>query len=405
MRRLLRYAVWVCSCCFSAAAYAGGHAALIEIDGPIGPATSGYFQKAQAQAAESGASVIVLRLDTPGGLDTAMRDIVKAILASPVPVACWVGPGGARAASAGTYILYACQIAAMAPATNLGAATPVPLEGSWPMSKIRKPQEGEEHSPGKDKAGPADEPATEPEDAMGRKVLNDAVAYIRALAQQRDRNADWAEKAVREGASLPAEKALQLHVVDLIADDVPALLKAIDGRSVTLAAGAVKLHTVGLPVEKIEPGWRMRLLSVITHPTVAYVLMLIGIYGLLLEGYHPGAVLPGVAGTICLLLALYAFQVLPVNFVGLGLILLGVALMIAEALAPTFGVLGFGGITSFVLGSVLLMDMDVPGYGMNIGLIAGIAVSAAALIGLTLYLLWCARRAPVVTGCDALAGE
>ena len=409
MRRLLRQMLWLGCCGFCAAAWGDEHAALIEIDGPIGPATSGYFQKAHAQALESGASIIVLRLDTPGGLDTAMRDIIKTILASPLPVACLVGPGGARAASAGTYILYACQIAAMAPATNLGAATPVPIGGTWPMGKGKKGDE-EKNEDGKNKKEKKAEDsagaiADVPDDAMGRKVVNDAVAYIRSLAEKRGRNADWAEKAVREGASLSAEKALEMHVVDLLAADVPDLLKKIDGRSVSVAAGDVKLKTAALPVEKIEPDWRMLLLGVITNPTLAYILMLVGIYGLLLEGYHPGAVLPGVTGAICLLLALYAFQVLPVNYVGLGLILLGVALMVAEALAPSFGVLGFGGITAFVLGSILLMDIDVPGYGVDLGLIAGIAVSAAALMGLTLFLLWRARRAPVVTGSDALVGQ
>lgn len=409
MKRVLRWMLLVCSGWFCAAAVAGEHAALIEINGPIGPATSGYFQKAHAQALESGASLIVLRLDTPGGLDAAMRDIIKTLLASPLPVACYVGPSGARAASAGTYILYACQIAAMAPATNLGAATPVPIGGTWPMSKDKKTEDEDKNPKGKKKAVTPEDlaaiPGDVPTDAMGKKVLSDAVAYIRSLAEKRGRNADWAEQAVREGASLSAQKALALHVIDLIAEDVPDLLKKIDGRRVTVASGEVMLKTASLPVEKIEPDWRMLLLGVITNPTLAYILMLVGIYGLLLEGYHPGAVLPGVTGAICLLLALYAFQILPVNYVGLGLILFGVALMIAEALAPTFGVLGFGGITAFVFGSILLMDIDVPGYGVNQGLIAGIALSAAALMGLTLYLLWRARRAPVVTGSDALVGQ
>ena len=377
-----------------------GAAALIRIDGAIGPATSGYFEKAHRRAVESGSSLVVLQIDTPGGLDTAMRDIIKVILNSPVPVACFVAPGGARAASAGTYILYACHVSAMAPATNLGAATPVPVGGSAPLPGMPEKPEA-----GKDKDGDKAEPAKPPADAMQTKVVNDAVAYIRSLAEKRGRNADWAERAVREGASLSADRALEQKVIDLIANDVDDLLKKIDGRAVATTTGELTLKTAGLAVEKIEPDWRMGFLSIITNPTVAYVLLLIGIYGLLLEGYHPGAILPGTVGAICLLLALYAFQVLPVNYVGLALILLGVVLMIAEAFAPSFGVLGVGGLAAFVFGSILLMDIEVPGYGVNRGIIFGIAAAGGAIFGLTLYLLWRARQAPVVTGDRTLIGH
>lgn len=387
------------------AAAGAAHVALIEIDGPIGPATATHFEKAQARALETGAAAVVLRLDTPGGLDSAMRDIIKRVLASPVPVIGWVGPRGARAASAGTYILYATHLAAMAPATNLGAATPIPVGGSWPLPERDEPQR-----PGTADEAPADEaqPASEPvavKDAAQTKALNDAVAYIRSLAEQRGRNADWAETAVREGASLSARQAQERGVVELVAADLDALLEAADGRVVVTAAGDRRLATAAATVERFAPGWRIELLAVLTNPTVAYVLMLIGIYGLLLEGYNPGAILPGVAGAICLLLALYAFQLLPVNYVGLGLILLGIALMIAEATVPSFGVLGIGGVVAFVLGSVLLMDVDVPGYAVNRGVILGIAVSAASVLGATLYLLWRSRRARVVTGEGGMLGQ
>jgi membrane-bound serine protease (ClpP class) len=365
-------------------------AALLDIRGPIGPATSGYFEKALGRAQTAGAAVVILRLDTPGGLDGPMRDIVKAILASPVPVVGYVAPDGARAASAGTYILYACHIAAMAPATNLGAATPIPVGGSWPL-------------PGKSQ--PSDQHTRAPEDAEASKAVNDAVAYIRGLAEKRRRNAEWAQAAVREAASLTAEEALKLKVVDLVADSVPALLTQLEGRKVQTIAGDVVLHTAGARVVRIAPDWRMRILGVLTNPTIAYALLLIGIYGLLLEGYHPGAVLPGVTGGIALLLALYAFQLLPVNFAGLALIALGVALLIAEMSAPTFGALGLGGIVAFVLGSLLLFDTDVPGFGVNLGVIAGLALSAALVLLLTLYLIYRARRAPVVTGGPAMIGE
>lgn len=402
-----------CLCCalaFAALAQSprGEHAALIDIQGPIGPATSAYYEKASDEAVDNGARLILLRIDTPGGLDTAMRDIIKSILASPVPVVAYVAPGGARAASAGTYILYASHVAAMAPATNLGAATPVPAMGGGFGDGGTSPKpsdDGDEGEGGADDEQSSSPPAEAPKSAMEKKVVNDAVAYIRGLAEKRGRNADWAEQAVRDGVSLSAGAALEQQVVDLIADDLDELLEMVDGREVETVHGPVTIESAGLAVERYEPGWRFEFLSVLTNPTVAYILMMAGIYGLLLEGYSPGAVVPGVVGAICLLLALFAFQVLPVNYVGLGLILLGVILMVAEAMAPSFGVLGFGGIVAFIVGSILLMDIDVPGYGVNLGVIGGIAsVSVAAMAG-TLYLLWRSRRAPVSTGDPLLLGH
>ncbi len=374
-------------------------AALIELSGPIGPATAGYFHNAQGEAVVAGDDVIVLRLDTPGGLESAMRDIIKDILASPIPVVAWVGPNGARAASAGTYILYAAQLAAMAPATNLGAATPIPLGGSWPVPGS---EPADKHGSDEKSAAASSAPSG---DAEERKAVNDAVAYIHALAELRGRNADWAESAVRGAASLSAQQALRLNVIDVLADDLPDLLRKADGRQVRTASGTVALRTMGATITALSPGWRMQVLSALTNPTLAYVLLLIGIYGLMLEGFHPGAILPGVIGGIALLLALYAFQMLPVHFAGLALIVLGVALLVAEVHAPTFGVLGFGGVIAFVLGSVLLLDTDVPGFGVNIGVIVGIALGAVGVLGLTLYLILRARRAPVVTGRDAVVGE
>jgi membrane-bound serine protease (ClpP class) len=352
-------------------------------------------------------------MDTPGGLDSAMRDIIRNILSSPVPVIGYVAPGGARAASAGTYILYATHVAAMAPATNLGAATPIPIGGSWPGPKPGKRGDGDQdqgqdqdaHGKPGGKKPVAQTPPAPQTDAGEMKAVNDAVAYIRGLAEKRGRNADWAEQAVRSAASISAEQALKLKVVDLIADDVPALLQQIDGRTVETAAGRKVLHTAGAAIDRFTPDWRMQILAVLTNPTVAYVLLLVGIYGLLLEGYHPGAILPGVTGGIALLLALYALQMLPVNYAGLLLILLGVALLVAETYATTFGALGFGGIVAFVLGSVLLMDTDVPGFGVNLGVIAGMALSAALLLALILFLVLRARRAPVVTGSQGLVGQ
>jgi membrane-bound serine protease (ClpP class) len=379
-----------------------GSAVLIEVDGPIGPATSAFVANGLEIARKRDAPVAILQIDTPGGLDGAMRDIIKDILASPVPVIGFVAPEGARAASAGTYILYATHVAAMAPATNLGAATPVPLGGERPG-----PEPDRADPPAADDgndAVPANEPQDAPADAMKSKVVNDAVAYIRSLAERRGRNADWAERAVREAASLSAEEALELGVIDLVTPSVGTLLAAVDGRTVELPDGERTLATAGIGFERLEPDWRTEILQIITNPQVALLLVFVGIYGLLFEGYNPGAILPGVVGAISLLLAAYALQILPVNYAGLALIGLGVALMIAEVFAPSFGVLGLGGIAAFVVGAVFLMDTDVPGFGIPIA-----TVTAMALVGglLVFAIVWVAARSrlrPVVSGMEQLLG-
>lgn len=376
---------------------AGGPSVLLDMDGPIGPATSDYVTRGLETAAERDATLVILRMDTPGGLDSSMREMIKAILASPVPVVGYVAPSGARAASAGTYIMYASQVAAMAPGTNLGAATPVriggpqmpPLSPDGPAGK----DDGDEGKDGKDAA-----PKPQPRSASERKIENDARAYIRGLAQLRGRNVEWAEKAVTEAASLSAEEALRQNVIDLIAADIPDLLAKLDGREVTVQGKSRRLETSGLAVTPIAADWRTEFLAIITNPNVAYILMLIGIYGLLFEFYSPGLVGPGVIGGICLLLALYAFQVLPVSYTGLALTLLGVALMAAEAFLPSFGILGIGGLTAFVIGSIMLMDTDVPGFTIAWQLVGSIAVVAGGVLLLVLTLLTRSRRRAVVSG-------
>ena len=380
----------------------GEHAALIRIEGAIGPATSQYFERARQAALEGGAQLIIVQIDTPGGLDGAMRDIIKHILDTPVPVVGWVGPSGARAASAGTYLMMATHVAAMAPGTNLGSATPVPVGGSMPVPKTpagaARDKIEEAAADDNDERAAAPGEAENTGDAMRNKILNDAVAYIRGLAELRGRNADWAEQAVRLGANLGATEAKAQQVIELVSRDLTALMNDLDGRVVEVGERSVTLATAELPIHAIEPDWRDRLLSTLTNPTVAYLLMMAGIYGLLLEGYNPGAILPGTVGAICLLLALFAFQMLPVNYVGLALIALGLALMIGEAFAPSFGVLGVGGLAAFVLGSVFLMDTDVPGYGVHLGLIAGMAIVGAGVIGLSMVLFARSRRARVSAG-------
>jgi len=386
--------------CVAAGAGVPPKVRILELEGSIGPATSDYFARALEKAAEDQVEVVVLRMDTPGGLDTSMRSIIKRIVASAVPVVSYVAPSGARAASAGTYILYASHVAAMAPGTNLGAATPVQLGGlPGGLGREKDQEQGETEDEGADPSA-----GKKPASAMTQKLVNDAVAYLKGLAQLRGRNAEWAEKAVREAASLPAEEALREGVIDLIAPDVQDLLAQLQGRAVDLGGKERVLNTQGAVVERVVPDWRSRLLSVIANPSIAYVMMLIGIYGLIYEFANPGAIVPGTLGTISLLLALYAFQLLPINYAGVGLLLLGLALMVAEAFVPSFGALGIGGIVAFVIGSVILIDTDAPGYGIALPLILSFAVvSALAMFG-TLSFALKARSRPVVSGQEELIG-
>jgi membrane-bound serine protease (ClpP class) len=365
---------------------------VLTVQGAISPASADYLVRGIAKAAEDQAHLVVIEMDTPGGLDTSMRDIIKAILASPVPVVTYVAPKGARAASAGTYILYASHLAAMAPATNLGAATPVELA----------PADDQPAAPDRpDAAKPADAP---PGDAKTRKAVHDAAAYIRGLAELRGRNAEWAERAVREAVSLSASEALELKVIDLVAVNLDDLLKQASGRTVKIDSRMLTLDTADAAIERVEPDWRSRLLAVIGDPSIAYILMLLGIYGLIYEFSNPGMLFPGVIGGICLLLGLFALQLLPISYAGLALMVLGIGLMIAEAFLPSFGALGLGGITAFVIGSVMLIDTDLPGYGIPWALIVPVALASALFSFFVASLALRARRRPVVTGAEELVG-
>lgn len=364
---------------------------MAEIHGAISPASAAYFLRALDEAQREKADLLVLKLDTPGGLDSAMRDMIQGILASPVPVATWVAPAGARAASAGTYLLYASHVAAMAPGTNLGAATPVAIGIGG----------GQPAKPGNDKEGKG---GALPGAAMEKKAVQDAAAYIRSLAQLRGRNAEWAERAVREAESLSAEEALEQKVIDHVAADLPDLLRQVEGRKVRLAEGETVLSLAGAMVVGIERNWKERLLAAIADPNIALILMMLGIYGLLFEFYTPGFGVAGIIGAICLLLALYALAMLPINATGALLIMLGVALMVTEAVVPSFGAFGIGGIVAFVAGSLMLIDGDLPGLEISLAFIVPLAAtSALTMFGIGAFALR-ARRRPAVSGVEAMVG-
>ncbi len=376
----------------------GPHAARLSVDGGIGPATTDYLVRSMENARDQGARVIVIQMNTPGGLDAATRDIIQAILQSPIPVMTYVHPAGSRAASAGTYILYGSHIAAMTPSTNLGAATPVQMGGSLSLDTE---EDGDSLANGEVAEDPAADEAESGEaaddsSAMERKVINDSVAYIRGLAERHGRNADWAEEAVREAVSLTASEALGINVIDIVVDDMEDLLAQAHGRTVQMEHTTQILDTEDLSVVDYDPDWRNEVLALLTSPEIAYILLLIGIYGLILEGYNPGALVPGVVGAISLLLALYALQMLPLNYAGLALIVLGALLIVAEAFAPSFGVLGLGGVAAIVLGSIMLIDTDVPGFEVPIGLIATIgALSSVVALYITVSVTRSLRMAKV----------
>jgi len=387
---------------FGAEADADGKVIVLEIKGGIGVATAEYVISGIEHAEEAGAELVIIDMDTPGGLMAPMRDIIQAILGSSVPVASYVTPDGARADSAGTYILLASHVAAMAPTTHLGAATPVSLTGDDATPNEPADEADDQEADEENEAEP--EPQSQPGTSMERKVLNDAVAYIRSLAERHGRNADWAERAVRDAATLTAKDALEENVIEFIAADHTELLQLVDGLELEVGSDSVTLATSSVIIEEYEPNWRIKILSAIANPEIVLLLGLIGLYGLMYEGWNPGAIVPGVVGVICLLLAAYALQVLPVNYAGLALIIVGLALMTAEAFAPSFGALGLGGIAAFVFGSIMMFDSGIPGFGISLTFVIAIAIVTALFIIWLVSFVLKLRRRGAVSGRGSIIG-
>ncbi|WP_373053870.1 NfeD family protein [Thioalkalivibrio sp.] len=409
---------------------ARGQAMLLTVSDAIGPATGDYIIRGIQRAEEEEFDLIILQLDTPGGLDSALRGIVKEILASDVPFVTYVHPAGGRAASAGTYMLLGSHVAAMTPATNIGSATPVQMGGGFPgfddgdgtapgdredaepASDEDVQASGDGAAEGDDAETPETEGATEATDgdeekrrgetAMERKVLEDAVSYIRGLAERFDRNADWAEAAVREGENIGAREALERNVIEFVASDLDALLEQMDGHTVRMPWGDTVLETGNLEVVRVDPDWRTNLLAVITSPNIAYILMLVGIYGIIFELSNPGAIFPGVIGAISLVLAFYALQVMPVNYAGLALILLGLIFMVSEAFLPSFGILGIGGVIAFITGSIILWDD--PELNISLPLVFGTALVVAVFSIWVLGRLFQLRRVKPSIGREEMIG-
>lgn len=359
----------------ASSAAAAGVARVVPFEGPISAVSSEFFVDAIEDAAADDADLVILEIDTPGGLDTAMRDIVKAELASEVPVVVYVAPSGSRAASAGVFITMAAHVAAMAPGTNIGSASPVSMMGASMDS------------------------------TMGKKVTNDAVAYLESIAEQRGRNVEWAARFVADAENIPAERALEENVIDLVAASRDELLEALDGREIELDGETVTLATADLEIEVVSMGWQHKLLSAIANPTVAYLLLLLGMYGIFFELSNPGSIFPGVVGALAILLALYATQALPLQWAGVALLALALVLFVLEIFVSSFGMLSLAGVAALVFGSAMLFDRSVPWARLSWSVIVPAVAVSGGFFVLCVVLAVRGMRRPVSTGRQALVGE
>jgi membrane-bound serine protease (ClpP class) len=348
----------------------------VTVNGVINPVSAEYIIDAIDHSERDGAAMLVIEMDTPGGLMKSMHDIVKKILAADVPVAVFVAPPGSRAGSAGVFITMAAHVAAMAPGTNIGSAHPVNLGGGQDTSQV-----------------------------MMDKVINDAVAHIKSVTAKRGRNVEWAEKAVRESVNIPETEALEKGVVDYVVPTVDSLLSAIDGKEVEVLSGKRVLKTRGAEIQAIEMTWRQRGLDVLSDPNIAYILMLIGIYGIFFELYNPGSIFPGVIGGISLILALYSLNTLPLNYAGLALILFAIILFLLEIKIPSYGILSIGGVIAMVLGSVMLIDSPLPFMRISWQVIAGATITTGAFFVFAIGMALRAQRLQPTTGVEGMVGE
>lgn len=376
---------------------------VIKVTGIIGPVVHDHIKRNVEQAGEANAEALILEMHTPGGLLTSTRDITQTILGSKVPVVTYVSPPGSHAASAGTYILYSSHVAAMAPGTNIGAATPISISGEGPIDNQPQQEDGDKKGI-KKKTAPTQKPQ-EPanSDALAHKAMNDATAYIRGLAELRGRNVEWAEKAVRQAATLTASEAIDENVIEIVAENVEDLVEQMDGRVVKMQdTGDRTLHTKNAKIIEKETNWRTQILMIITDPNVAFLLMTLGGYGLIYEFANPGTFVPGVIGVICIVLGLFAMNVMPVNYAGVALLLLGMGFMAGEALVPSFGVLGIGGAVSFALGATILYEPELTGYGLSWWTIATATGASFLLLTVVLAFAMKGQRSPVTTGEEGL---
>lgn len=373
-----------------------------ELDGTIGPATHAHLTESLTKAIHGNAQALIITLDTPGGLASSMREMTKAILSAPLPVIVYVSPSGSNAASAGAFLVYAGHLASMAPGTNIGAASPIPLGGDAPVPNDRYSEPSNSDEQKSDVSTPSPAQASS---AAQRKAVEDLTAYMRSMAEINHRNSEAGVSMILDGRSFSAQEALKANIVDYISTDLQELLSQINGRQVFVQKQSITLQTKHASVVTVKPNWRYDFLSIITDPNITYLLLIAGIYGLLFEFYSPGVLLPGILGSICLILAGYGLHLLPINFAGLFLLLLGLCLLISETFVTSYGLLGLGGIAAFVTGSVFLLDTLYPVYSVSRVIIGVMTILSASVVAILTTFVFGSLKQPHITGQHAMIGQ